>query len=422
MQTLTAPEGGTPTLIETPSAFAAAIKEIAAGHGPIAIDVERASGYRYSARAYLIQIFRRGGGLHLIDPIPLHGRAEIAELQALLEGEESIIHASSQDLPSLREFGINPKFLFDTELGARLAGLERVGLGPLCESLLDISLAKEHSAVDWSIRPLRSEWLDYAALDVALLVDLRDAVAANLEAQGKIDWARAEFAAALAAPKSAPRVDPWRRTSGMHQIKSRYELALIRELWLARDLRAQEIDLAPGRLLSDAVIVELAMKKPEDESSFRALPIMKERIRNQVQREHLSLWWQVLSKAYAISEAEWPQMRARGEAIPPARIWRNKFPLAAIHLANVRAGLAEISSAKNIPIENIISPELVRKVVFDEGRERSFANQPSLEDEIRNRLKEFGARDWQIELAAPALAIGLANDQPPPEPQTPPAE
>jgi ribonuclease D len=295
-------------------------------------------------------------------------------------------------------------------------------LGPLCESLLEISLAKEHSAVDWSIRPLRSEWLDYAALDVALLVDLRDAVAANLEAQGKGDWARAEFAAALAAPKPAPRVDPWRRTSGMHQIKSRYELALIRELWLARDRRAQEIDLAPGRLLSDAVIVELAIKKPIDESSFRTLPIMKERIRNQVQREHLPMWWQVLSQAYAISEAEWPQMRAKGEALPPARIWRNKFPLAAIHLAHVRAGLAEVSTAKNIPVENIISPELVRRVVFDEGRERSFANQPSLEEEIRNRLKEFGARDWQIELAAPALASGLANDQPPPEPPTPPAE
>lgn len=422
MQTLTAPEGGTPSLITTASDFAVAIEQIGAGHGPIAIDVERASGYRYSARAYLIQIFRRDGGLHLIDPIPLHGRPEIAQLQALLGEEESIIHASSQDLPSLREFGIDPKLLFDTELGARLAGFERVGLGALCESLLGISLAKEHSAVDWSIRPLRSEWLDYAALDVALLVDLRDAVAANLEAQGKSAWARAEFAAALAAPKPAPRIDPWRRTSGMHQVKSRYELALIRELWLARDLRARELDIAPGRLLSDSVIVELAMKKPNDEASMRALPIMKERIRNQVQREHLPLWWRVLSDAYTLAESEWPQMRAKGEALPPARIWRNKFPLAAIHLQNVRAGLTEVSLAKNIPVENIISPESVRKVVFDEGRERSFASKLALEGEVRERLREFGARDWQIELAAPAIARGLANDQPPPEPPTPASE
>ena len=422
MQTLNAPEGGTPALISDRSGFAAAIKELLAGHGPIAIDVERASGYRYSSRAYLIQIFRRGGGLHLIDPIPLNGVAEIEELQELIADTEAIIHASSQDLPSLREYGIDPKWLFDTELGARLAGLERVGLGPLCESLLGISLAKEHSAVDWSIRPLRSEWLDYAALDVALLVDLRDAVAELLESQNKGDWARAEFAAALAAPKPKIRIDPWRKTSGMHQIRSRFELALIRELWMARDLRAQELDIAPGRLLSDAVIIELATKQPQDEVAMRALPIMKERIRNQMQREHLAKWWQVLANAYQLKEADWPTMRARGESIPPARVWRNKFPLAAIHLQNVRAGLAEISTVQKIPIENIISPELVRQVVFDEGRERSFTIERSLEISIREQLVRLGARNWQIDLAAPAIAAGIANDKPPPTPPTPPAE
>ena len=416
MQTLNAPEGGTPNLITDRATFTAAIKRLSKGHGPIAIDVERASGYRYSARAYLIQLFRREGGLHLIDPIPLSGAAEIGELQNLVAESESIIHASSQDLPSLREFGLDPTNLFDTELGARIAGLERVGLGALCESLLGISLAKEHSAVDWSIRPLRSEWLDYAALDVALLVDLRDAVAEQLESQGKSDWARAEFAAALVAPRPAPRIDPWRRTSGMHQIRSRYELALIRELWLARDARAAQLDIAPGRLLSDAVIVELAMKKPVNEAEFRGLPIMKERIRNQVQRSHLPEWWQVLTRAYQIAAADWPEMRARGESIPPARIWRSKFPLAAVHLQNVRAGLAAISTARSIPVENMISPEIVRKVVFDEGRERSFSASETLEDEVRTRLKDLGARDWQIELAAPAIALGLANDNPPPEP------
>ncbi|NCW75791.1 MAG: ribonuclease D, partial [Actinobacteria bacterium] len=166
METLTVPKGGTPPVIESRSELLAAVEALKAGAGPIAIDAERASGYRYSARAYLIQIFRRGGGLHLLDPIALSEAPELNQLNDLLSSEESVIHASSQDLDCLREIGLDPKILFDTELGARIAGCERVGLGALCENLLGLQIAKEHSAVDWSYRPLKQEWLDYAALDV----------------------------------------------------------------------------------------------------------------------------------------------------------------------------------------------------------------------------------------------------------------
>ena len=98
METLTVPQGGTPPVIESRSELARAINSIKNGSGPIAIDAERASGYRYSSRAYLIQIFRRGGALHLLDPIALASAPEIAELNAILAIEESVIHASSQDL------------------------------------------------------------------------------------------------------------------------------------------------------------------------------------------------------------------------------------------------------------------------------------------------------------------------------------
>ena len=150
---LLAPAGGLPELIETPEALSNALKELEAGTGPIAVDAERASGYRYSARAYLIQI-KRNSHIYLIDPIPFMESKLVKELNAILQSDEVILHASTQDLPCLREFGLNPKRLFDTELGARIAGLPRVGLGALCEYFFNVSLAKEHSAVDWSLRPL----------------------------------------------------------------------------------------------------------------------------------------------------------------------------------------------------------------------------------------------------------------------------
>ena len=136
MQELKVPAGGTPSVIETSAAFKESIAAIGGGSGPIAIDAERASGFRYSARAYLIQINRSGSGIHLIDPIALQDDPQIADLNRVIQSDESIIHASTQDLPCLREFGIFPTRLFDTELGARIAGCERVGLSSLCETLL----------------------------------------------------------------------------------------------------------------------------------------------------------------------------------------------------------------------------------------------------------------------------------------------
>ena len=261
----------------------------------------------------------------------------------------------------MREFGISPRTLFDTELGARIAGCPRVGLGALCESLLEISLAKEHSAVDWSIRPLQQEWLDYAALDVAVLLDLRDKVAELLEVQGKLKWAEQDFASIVSAhvspSKKETRKEPWRRTSGMHEIKSRYQMAIIRELWIARDKVAEEIDLAPGRLLSDAVIVALAKSQVKSAAEIMKLPEAKARIRNEIQKSYLELWLETFLRASTLPESEWPQLRSKSDSLPPVKIWKVKFPLAYARVSHAKLRLGSIAEELSIPLENLISPE-----------------------------------------------------------------
>ena len=414
MRNLTAPEGGTPKVIENETEFSRALQELTGGTGPIAIDAERASGFKYSSRAYLIQLNRRNGGLHLLDPIALQNSPLIAKLSDLISQNESIIHASSQDLPCLREFGIHPKKLFDTELGSRIAGFPKVGLAPLCENLLEISLAKEHSAVDWSIRPLRSEWLDYAALDVAVLIDLRDKVEAALRDSNKLAWAEEEFAASLKAELLKPRPEPWRRTSGMHQIRSRFELAIIRSLWQARDEIAKDIDLAPGRLLNDAVIIELARNKPKKREELLDLPIVKMRIRSEIQISYIDRWLSVLNEAYDISEENWPEMRARGDSLPAPRIWREKFPIANAQLQHVRRNLTEISEKYSIPQENLLSPEILKRVIFNSGKEEVMSYSESQVSEIRSKLRELGARNWQVDIVADAIARAKSESLPPP--------
>jgi hypothetical protein len=86
---------------------------------------------------------------------------------------------ASQDLPCLAEVGFRPRQLFDTETAGRLLGYPRVALGTLVEEVIGFHLEKGHSAADWPVRPLGEEVLRYAALDVEVLIELRDALAAE---------------------------------------------------------------------------------------------------------------------------------------------------------------------------------------------------------------------------------------------------
>ena len=205
---------GLPAVVETEAALEEAVQAFARGTGPVAIDAERASGYRYSARAYLVQLRREGSGTALIDPIAFEG---LESLNDALGDAEWILHAATQDLACLAEVGLRPVALFDTELAGRLLGYPRVGLATLVEAVLGRSLRKEHSAVDWSTRPLPEPWLEYAALDVEALVELRARLGAELEETGKAEWARQEFEHLVHATRSGSRQDPWRRTSGVHR-------------------------------------------------------------------------------------------------------------------------------------------------------------------------------------------------------------
>src|ERR1022692_3355247 len=253
------PRDGMPPLVVTAEALAEAASALRAGTGPVAVDAERASGFRYGHRAFLVQLRRRDAGTVLIDPVAC---PDLSGVDAAIGDAESVLHAAGQDLPCLTELGFRPRKLFDTELAGRLLGYPKVGLGTLVEEVLGLSLEKTHSAADWSTRPLPDEWLRYAALDVEVLVELRDELAAQLAEQGKTSWAEQEFAAILAARPAPPRTDPWRRTSGIHRIRSRRSLAVIRELWLERDLIARRRDISPTRILIDAAIVEAARVVP----------------------------------------------------------------------------------------------------------------------------------------------------------------
>src|SRR5690606_3636661 len=293
-----------------------------------------------------------------------------------------------------------PARIFDTELGARLLGLHRVGLATVVAELLGRGLAKEHSAVDWSTRPLPTAWLRYAALDVEVLVELRDAVEERLEAAGKLEWAHQEFEAVRTAPPPAPRVDPWRRTSGMHAIRDPRKLAVVRELWLARDESARRRDIAPGRVLPDRAIIAAAKAMPGNVGALVTLPEFSGKgTRRRADRRRGAI-----DRARALSDRALPPSRgpSSGDSTPPARAWPDRDPAAAARLAAARATLAEISERVAVPVENLVLPELVRRLCWAPPTRRDTIG-------VADFLTSAGARPWQVELTATALSHALED-------------
>lgn len=387
---LLAPREGVPPVTADETSLATVVAAFAAGSGPVAVDAERASGYRYGQRAYLVQLRRAGAGTALVDPV---GCPDLSALGSALTDAEWVLHAATQDLPCLRDVGMVPTQLFDTELAGRLAGFTRVGLGVMVETVLGYSLEKGHSAADWSSRPLPDPWLRYAALDVELLVDLRDALETELRDQGKLDWALQEFAAIAAAPPAPPRKEPWRRTSGMHKVRRRRQLAVVRELWTTRDQIAQRRDLSPGKVLSDAAIVAAAQAMPVDIQALAALHGYGQRMG----RRQLQQWQSAVDLARELPEADLPQAGPASSAPPPPRSWADKDPAAAARLAAARSTVIARAEELGLPQENLLAPDLVRRLCWEPPAELT-------EPAIGRVLGEMGARPWQIEQTAGTLA------------------
>ncbi|MGB8963690.1 MAG: ribonuclease D [Pseudonocardiaceae bacterium] len=383
-----------PPVVATAEALDVAVALLDSGTGPVAVDTERASGYRYWQRAYLVQLRRAGAGTVLIDPI---GLDDLSELADVLNPLEWVLHAASQDLPCLTELGLRPAAVFDTELAARLAGLERVGLAPLVEELLGYHLQKGHGAADWSRRPLPEDWLAYAALDVELLLPLRAAVAAELDAQGKLGWAAEEFEAVRTAGPPAPRIDSWRRTSGMHRIQKARDLAAVRELWQTRDRLARQRDVAPGRVLPDAAIIDAVLADPPDEAALLSRPVFNGR----AQRRHVKTWLAALQAARALPDSELPSLRAHGGGPPPVNRWSDRDPAAAVRLTAARAALTEVAEHQRLPLQNLLAPDLIRRLCWEPPEPLDAAA-------VQRDLVAGGARRWQCELTVQPLATALS--------------
>ncbi|MEY4397573.1 MAG: hypothetical protein RLZ53_149 [Actinomycetota bacterium] len=376
--------------VDSETELLGALSNLQAGTGPLAIDAERASGFRYGNKAYLIQLHRENADVFLIDPITLVDTSAWKSLTEFCNSQVWILHAATQDLGCLAEIELRPAGLIDTELGSRLLGLPRVGLGAACEQLLGFRLAKEHSAADWSIRPLPDAWLNYAALDVDVLPDLAKTLLTELEKAGKSALAGQEFTHLLSFKPKFHGPDRWRSMTGLHAVKDQHKLAAARELWIAREELAERLDVSPGRLVPDASLVALA------DSGITSKPQMAtlKTFIGRASRTYLDIWWDAYHSG--LQSMDLPPSRLPASGIPNHRSWPNRFPEADARLQVLKPVVAEIAEGLELPVENLLQPDLLRTVAWLPA------------EDISAQLLDLGARRWQIEAVAARLSDALA--------------
>ncbi|HJB11583.1 MAG TPA: HRDC domain-containing protein [Candidatus Brachybacterium merdavium] len=391
LEKLTAPRDGLVPVIDRIQTLRAWCEAAAsAPEEPVAVDAERASSYRYTSRSYLLQLRTGTAGTALVDPLAF---AMPASLQKTLSGREWVLHAASQDLPSLAELGLVPDRLFDTELAARLLGMERVGLSAVVADTLGLALAKEHSAADWSKRPLPQSWLVYAALDVEVLIEVRDVLAARLQEAGKSEWARQEFEHERTRPPSPSRSADWRGLHGVGSLRSPRQQAAARAMWAKRDEIAAREDLSPHRVIRDREIVAAAKEAVRGREAFdRALPASLRK---------KDMWWKAARSGVDLPASHLPQRPAPSYP-PPHKLWSKKYPQAWTRYQALRAAVTELSEQLDVPTENLLQPSLLRRWIWEH-------EEAGAAETVREELEALGARPWQAEVTAPALVAAMAQ-------------
>ena len=383
-------------LVDTSESLRDFLASLNESNSPIALDAERASGFRYGQRAYLLQIAIKDKCIFLIDPVADYEESVWHEFLQLVSSKPWIIHAASQDLPCLTEMNLEPTQILDTELAARLIGLPRVALGTLTEHYLKLKLAKEHSAVDWSERPLPENWLNYAALDVDVLFELWEEIQKDLKSNQKASISEAEFDFLLVPTSKPPKIDKWRSMTGLHEVKDERALTIAKYLWEAREALAVEKDIAPGRLVPDASLVAAVKGAPKSRSELASLKTFAGR----ASRTFIDTWWKAIEDGSHTKNLV--EVRPKTTGIPNHRNWLQKFPEAHARLVASKELIAKLSEEQKIPQENILNPDTLRQICFEPPVPLSPEN---LTTALASRL----ARQWQIELIVEGLLIALAT-------------
>lgn len=265
-----------------------------------AIDTEADSLHRYRESLCLIQFADRQQQV-LIDPLAIE---DLSALGDYLATATVWMHGADYDMTMFkRQFGALPAVVYDTQIGARLLGVRRFGLGDLVNHYFGVELSKSSQKADWGKRPLSPKMIEYALNDVHYLLEMSDLIVAGLNAKGRYEWFEESCLAARqrVLDRDDTKEESW-RVQGSGSLEP-YGLACLKALWEWRDGEAKAWDrpsfmVAPNRQLLEWSLDLNSSKMISPPSHFRP--------------ERAKRFLAALATAEAQPEIDWPE-RASGK-------------------------------------------------------------------------------------------------------------
>src|SRR5512138_1427597 len=267
-----------PVWVDKPNLLKQMVADLA-GQTRLAVDTESNSLHAYREQVCLIQFSTRKID-YVVDPLALDDLSSLGPIFSNPKTEK-IFHAAEYDLICLsRDFGFEFANLFDTMHAARVLGYQFVGLDNLLAEKFNFEMDKRHQKADWAMRPLTPAQIDYARLDTHFLFDLRDVLEAELKEQERLQVAREDFVRAcdVGLPEKRANGTSWKRFSTRKDISQR-ELTILSELCITRDQIAERMNRPVFKVISDALLIDIARNLPEKDVDLGGLGLSPKQIR-----------------------------------------------------------------------------------------------------------------------------------------------
>jgi ribonuclease D len=175
-------------------------------------------------------------------------------------------------------------------------------------------------------------------------------------------------------------------------------LATAKALWEARDEIARARDLAPGRVLPDAAIIDAVVTAPDSEEALVRMPVF----RGRATRRYARTWYTAMATAAGLPDEALPLPGPPGEGPPAPHRWAERDPAAAARLVAAREVVRDLSTELNVPAENLIAPDAVRRLAWSPPV-------PCTEETVAAHLRASRARAWQVGLVAGPLSAALTG-------------
>jgi len=268
-------------LVEQPDTLA----PLLTGHDRLGVDTEFMREKTYFAQLCLVQI-AAGGNIYCVDPMTDSSQQEF--WQELL-GREWVVHSARQDIEVISQTaGAMPASIFDTQVAAGLLGFPaQMGYAGLVKELFDVDMDKSHTRADWTKRPLRDAFLEYAAEDVEYLLPAFERLGEQLEMKGRLEWAR-EDSRLLLDPRlydlgADQALD---RLKGARNFRGR-KRALAARLAAWREREAISRNRPRQWILRDSVLLDIAYRQPASIEAMSAIEGMPAKLLSRAGRDLL---------------------------------------------------------------------------------------------------------------------------------------